>query len=87
MTGLDFNRAIAAHFGLPTGQVDAFATKLHHGVGEQIAVTLTINLTALDLQTIGQIMGGLEQIERRRVSRDADLMIVGAPLGRGKGIQ
>jgi hypothetical protein len=75
MTGLDFNRALAAHFGLPTAQVDAIATKLHHGIGEDLAVTVTINLTPLDLQNIGLIAAG-QQAHKAELT---DILTFGGP--------
>lgn len=96
MTGLDFNRALAAHFGLPTAQVDAIATKLHHGIGEDLAVTVTINLTPLDLQNIGLIAAGqkdadakLALAERRRAERTTEVLIAGSAgiISRGTGYQ
>lgn len=52
-TGLDFARAVAEHFALPTAQVRADNLRLHHGIGDDLAVTLTINLLPTDLAAIG----------------------------------
>lgn len=52
-TGLDFARAVAEHFQLPTAQVRADNMRLHHGIGDDLAITLTINLHAGDLSGIG----------------------------------